>query len=219
MNTQKLDNISNITTFPNQRIIHINKNDYKGNYLTIGNDEWINASKDLKPITFRLYLYLASNMNGFDLALSRQAVINKIGISKNSYINGINELKKKGYIVLKQGNVYDFYASPMYQHDGTLEEALYQPDGTSCTNAKVHNVPLQEDVIYQSTGTEINKKRNKYTNKSLAGASVSAYADEVADATKQYEEEDEFEEIITELTEEERILYANFLKWFANKRR
>jgi len=41
---------------------------------------------------------------------------------------------------------------------------------------------------------------------------VSAYADEVADATKQYEEEDEFEEIITELTEEERILYANFLK-------
>ena len=40
----------------------------------------------------------------------------------------------------------------------------------------------------------------------------SCFAGDAADAAKQYEEDDEFEEIITELTEEEKILYANFLK-------
>ena len=35
-----------MVTYPNQKIIHINKGEYTQNYLTVGNDEWIEASKN-----------------------------------------------------------------------------------------------------------------------------------------------------------------------------
>ena len=94
--------------YPNQKIIHINKGDYTQNYLTVGIDEWIEASKVLKSNTFKVYLYLCGNKDGLDLALSRQDVINKLGISLDSYKRAIKEITDKKYIKSKQGNVYDF---------------------------------------------------------------------------------------------------------------
>ena len=160
-----------MTTYPNQKVLHINKPNYENAYLSVGINEWIEASKNLKPITFKIYLYLCGNKNGLDLVLSRQNVINKLGISKNSYINGIDELKEKGYIIHKQGNIYDFYTTPMYQSNGTLDDGMYQCSGTSndgmyqsngtvCTNTVVHDVPVDEYSMYQSTGTEINNLYN-----------------------------------------------------------
>lgn len=175
-------------TYPNQKVLHINKGNYTENYLTIGINEWIEASKNLKPITFRLYLYLCSNANGFDLALSRQDVMNKLGITKNSYHNGVEELEQNGYLVPKQGNIYDFYTTPqtveeetMYQSSGTLNEeneVMYQSTGTYCTNTVVQYVPIQWDSMYQSDGTEINKINNKNKiNKEVADAPILAALD------------------------------------------
>jgi hypothetical protein len=169
-------------TYPNQKVLHINKGNYTENYLTIGIDEWIEASKNLKPITFRLYLYIASNADGFNLALSRQDVMNKLGVTKNSYHTGVKELEEKGYIVPKQGNIYDFYISPkkteeetMYQYSGTLNEeneVMYQSSGTVCTSTVVHDVPVQWDSMYQSSGTEIDKinKTSKISKEKNADA-------------------------------------------------
>lgn len=136
-------------TYPNQKIIHINKPQYTRDYLTVGIDEWVMANRNLKPITFKLYLYLAGNANAFDLALSRQNIMDKLGISKNSYISAVKELKEKGYIRHRKGNVYDFYT-----------DSLYHPDSTPCTAPIEHPVPMVEDEMYLSNGTEISIKDN-----------------------------------------------------------
>ena len=102
-----------MSTYPNQKVIHINKKSYKSNFLQVGIDEWQEAFKELKPSTFAIYLYLASNADGFDLALSQKAIENALGIKKTAYHNAIAELKEKGYIRTIQGNIESFFTAPV----------------------------------------------------------------------------------------------------------
>lgn len=96
-------------TYANQKIVHVNKSELKGNYLSVGNAEWKKAYKMLNASAFALYLYLASNKDGFDLALSQKAVENDLGFKKATYHRAVGELEEKGYLKLKQGNIFDFY--------------------------------------------------------------------------------------------------------------
>lgn len=70
------------------------------------------ASRDLGPHALRLYLYLAANKDGFDLALSQAAATNAIGIPRSTYHDQFRILMSKGYIVPVQGNIYAFYEKP-----------------------------------------------------------------------------------------------------------
>ena len=98
-------------TYPNQKIIHINK-ETSNDFLQIDKDAWMKASNELTYNAFKIYLYLAGNQDGFDLALSRKALTDNIKMHDNSYSKGIKELTDKGYIIHKQGNIYDFYLIP-----------------------------------------------------------------------------------------------------------
>lgn len=158
-------------TYPNQKIVHINKGNFEGAYLSIGIDEWIEASKNLTPNTFKLYLYLCSNKDGFDLALSRQDVMNKLGISKDSYVRGVKELTDKNYLSKKSGNVYDFNVSPtsaMYaaKHVCTDATSMYAVTHTSCMQPCTHTVCTDATDMYAAAHTEINKisKTNNLSN-------------------------------------------------------
>lgn len=145
--------------YPNQKIIHINKGDYTQNYLTVGIDEWIEASKVLKSNTFKVYLYLCGNKDGLDLALSRQDVINKLGISLDSYKRAIKELTDKKYIELKKGNVYDFYTMP---NNGCIEapsmvaqkQPLNSNGGTEAPILGAYKQPLQVHTSNHNGSTE-----------------------------------------------------------------
>ena len=96
------DKETNMITFENQKIIHINKN-IKDNFLQIPNQDWMESARMIKAYgTFKLYLYLSSNMDGFNLALSRVAVVNKLGISENTYHKAVRELIDMKYLVCKQ---------------------------------------------------------------------------------------------------------------------
>ena len=84
------------------------------------------AAQDLKDTTFKLYMYLISNKEGYVGGLSRQDAINKTGISESSYKRGIKELEEKGYFIYtnlratgKDGDLplYNFYARPWGQID------------------------------------------------------------------------------------------------------
>ena len=97
-----------MTTYNNQKIIYIEKDSYQDNFLQIGIAEWQAAYKSLTPSAFALYLYLASNNNGYSLALSRRAVEDAIGLSKNTYHRAIDELVEKNYLVHQFGNEYIF---------------------------------------------------------------------------------------------------------------
>lgn len=159
-------------TYPNQKILHINKPAYTENFLTIGIDEWAKASKLLSPNTFKLYLYASGNKDSFDLALSRQAVMNLLGISKDSYIRGVKELLDKGYLVPKQGNIYDFYTSPMcaeMQPSDAIDEIMCAWGHTPYTQTCVHDICADATNMYAAEITEKNKTNNyKETDNNLA---------------------------------------------------
>ena len=100
-------------TAPNQKIIRVHKDSYSGGYLTIGTEEWQDAFKSLKRITFGVYLYLSGNANGFELTLSRRDVMDRLGVSKDTYLRAVKELEEKGYLTHKNGPVWNFYTTPV----------------------------------------------------------------------------------------------------------
>ena len=61
-------------TVPNQRIIAIHRERAASDFLGIKNDNWQTAARDLGAHALMLYLYFASNANGFTLALSPAAI-------------------------------------------------------------------------------------------------------------------------------------------------
>jgi len=141
-------------TYPNQKIIHINKPVYTGDYLSVGNSEWAAASNDLTYNAFKLYLYLSGNADGFDLALSKKAVQNIIRMSDNTYSNVVKELTEKNYILPDKGNLYDFYTIP--QSNGITKSS-----GGEYPNVMVDNTPVEYDIIPHSDGREISNITNK----------------------------------------------------------
>ena len=78
-----------------------------------------------------LYLYLASNSDGFRLALSPAAIRDAIGMPASTYRDQFVKLVDKGYLVQKgSGNLYDFYEVPQKRvcNDGI---AAQEPFDTS----------------------------------------------------------------------------------------
>lgn len=111
-------------TFPNQKIVRINREKASNNFLGIKNENWYAASRDLGATALRLYLYLASNANGYNLALSPAAIEVDIGIPRSTYRDQFKALVKKGYLVETKGNQYEFYEVPQPAAVQTKEKAL-----------------------------------------------------------------------------------------------
>ena len=61
-------------TVPNQRIAKIHREVAKSDFLGIKNENWQAAARDLGAHALMLYLYLASNADGYNLALSPAAI-------------------------------------------------------------------------------------------------------------------------------------------------
>lgn len=125
------------TTYPNQRTVRIHREAVKSDFLGIKNENWQAASRDLGPHGLRLYLYLAANADGFNLALSPADARQKVGIPRSTYGDQFQVLLDKGYLVQNHGNTYDFYEVPMPQSKnlqtpcpGTQDIQNNPPDGT-----------------------------------------------------------------------------------------
>lgn len=99
---------------PNQKIIRIEKDKYQSRFLQIGDGQWKKAFQSMRPTVFGLYLYLASNKDGYLLELSAAAVEREIGIKKTAYHTALKDLEEKGYLKKEQGNTYAFSPSPKF---------------------------------------------------------------------------------------------------------
>lgn len=99
-------------TFPNQRKIVVHRETARADFLGIKNVNWQSAARDLGAHALMLYLYLASNANNYELALSPQAIQNAIGMPRSTYHDQFAKLISKGYIVPNGGNKYDFFEVP-----------------------------------------------------------------------------------------------------------
>lgn len=173
-------------TAPNQKVIRIHKDSYNGSYLTIGTEEWQEAFKSLKRITFGVYLYLSGNASGFELTLSRRDVMDRLGVSKDTYLRAVKELEEKGYLAHKNGPVWNFYTTPVdmksdddNENNENYESGNYESDNNessesessenvggmvaytqpSCMRTRNHNGSVEATDMVASTHTEINKYR------------------------------------------------------------
>ena len=99
-------------TFPNQRIIRVHRERVASDFLGIKNENWQSASRILGAHALRLYLYLASNADNFELALSPAAIEAAIGMPRSTYHDQFRKLINHGYLVETSNNHYSFYETP-----------------------------------------------------------------------------------------------------------
>lgn len=107
-------------TVPNQKTIKVHREDVKGKqFLGILTENLANAYKDLNATATILYLYIANNKDGFDLAFSPRAVELELGMPQSTCRDQFKKLVKKGYLIQKSegSSIYDFYEVPKEASD------------------------------------------------------------------------------------------------------
>ena len=90
---------SNVILYKNQNLVIVEKEECSNDFLMVSNEYWMKASRLLKDSAFRIYMYFASNKDGYQFALSPVAISNAIGVSKRSYTDAIKELIEKEYLL------------------------------------------------------------------------------------------------------------------------
>lgn len=164
-------------TYPNQRVVNIHRESAKSDFLGIKNTNWQAAARDLGAHALMLYMYLAANADGFNLALSPAAVRQAIGMPRSTYQDQFIKLVDRGYLVQGDGNKYNFYEIPQPSHvnnqsaittqktDNGLNFEECTPD-VSCIDRAVQNVPTKEIEI---NNREISINNNEINNSVLNG--------------------------------------------------
>ena len=169
-------------TYPNQRVVNIHREAAKSNFLGIKNENWQAAARDLGAHAFMLYMYLAANADGFNLALSPAAVRQATGMPRSTYQDQFIKLIDKGYLVQGSGNVYNFFETPQTSHASIQASITTQktvdvlnfeecPLDVSCVDRAAPNVPTEDREI-NNREIQIN---NNVTNNSIANEAGSVY--------------------------------------------
>ena len=169
-------------TYPNQRVVNIHREAAKSDFLGIKNQNWQAAARDLGAHALMLYMYLAANADGFNLALSPAAVRQATGMPRSTYQDQFIKLIDKGYLVQGSGNVYNFFETPQTSHGNIQASIITQPPNdvlnfeectpdVSCVDRAAPNVP--------PTNTEINNREiqinNNGTNNSVLNGAENIY--------------------------------------------
>ena len=122
-------------TVPNQKVVHVNRQKCDKNFLQISKENWYAANKDLSPYGLQLYLYIAGNMDGFNLALSQEAAEQEAGIKKTTFHAYVKEMIAKGYLVPRKENsnkeycCYNRAAGHSFEEIGKKDEHKHRSAG------------------------------------------------------------------------------------------
>ncbi len=145
-------------TVPNQRLVAIHRERAASDFLGIKNSNWQAAARDLGAHALMLYLYFASNANGFMLALSPAAIRQAVGMPSSTYRDQFIKLIDKGYLVQRgDGNTYDFYETPQRATHTAADNTADGFDFTADTmdEAKTVNVNAVEDIEININNTNM----------------------------------------------------------------
>ena len=145
-------------TVPNQRVVTVHREPAKSDFLGIKNENWMYAARDLGAHALKLYLYFASNANGYTLALSPAAIRQAIGMARSTYQDQIENLIAKGYLVKTSESSFDFYEVPKPRH-GNNQKAVSDVGLNFEECASVGN---DNDPPVQTITTENIEINNKY---------------------------------------------------------
>ena len=104
----------------NQKGIRICKYPLDGNRFTSMNYE---AQKDamaaLRPNTYKVWTYLCSHKDQYDLALSSKVVTDFCHISRGTYDRAVQELIEKGYLM--EAEIYNGINGYIFWEGGTSQ--------------------------------------------------------------------------------------------------
>lgn len=115
-----------MSTVPNQKTVIIHKEHPESNFMQISNKHWMEFNKKYGPYALQVYLYLAKNADGFNLALSQAAAESEAGIKRTTFHKYVDLMIKEGYLVWRHGNTYDFYETPRQPREKPSD------DGKAC---------------------------------------------------------------------------------------
>lgn len=166
------------TSHPNQKWIRVHKPRLSNNFLSIANDDWMTANKQLTPYGLQLYLYLAANADGYQFALSPEHAEQSAGIRRTTFYDYLRLMEIKGYLVWRGGSTYDFYTTARAAEERThpdkhvKEMILFEDDSpseqpqSSESAEQKENPPCEQPQppsgsVCSHSKIEIN---NKYTN-------------------------------------------------------
>lgn len=113
-----MDGLPTVKKYPNQKLIVIHKAvcDKDHTYTLINREAMETAMKRMngrRASGFLLWSYLSLNQEGFELALSNEAVLEACGMKKDAYDNAVAMLIEERYLVKREGkNTFDFYQFP-----------------------------------------------------------------------------------------------------------
>ena len=129
-------------TEPNHKVIRVNKTKVnKGKtYTIIDNDVLFNAMQELKLNELKLFLYIASNQNGYEFALSTKHVAEVTGANQRELQNSVNSLIEKGYLVCEGGNRYMFYEDKQSKVCGKTTEGYEEIPHSKDTPMRENNI-------------------------------------------------------------------------------
>ena len=145
-------------TFPNQRMIHVNRERASSDFLGIKNENWQAAARDLGAHAFLLYLYCAANKDNYNLALSPTAVRQAIGMARSTYHDQFHKLVDRGYLVPSHGNTFEFYEVP--KADTQTKNALTENGQVFDTCPAPEQGKPQDGFTVVPEDTEINNSHS-----------------------------------------------------------
>ncbi len=161
-------------TVPNQRVINIHREKVSVDFLGIQNLNWQAAARDLGAHALMLYLYLASNADGYNLALSPSAIRQAIGMPRSTYHDQFTKLVEKGYLVQGSGNSFDFYEKPQPSHANIqTQKPPTELNFEECPrDENVNNCAVQpvssKDIEINNNEISLNKERTNNNGLILA---------------------------------------------------
>ena len=151
-------------TVANQRTVRVHRERAASDFLGIKNENWKAAARNLSPHALLLYLYLASNRDNYEFALSPTAITAEVGMPRSTYHDQFRVLVNKGYLVNTHGNTYDFYEKPQPRPD-TQDLNERSPHGLNFEDNPAVGITIEQTVLHSTAEkTEIN---NKYINNAI----------------------------------------------------
>lgn len=113
-----------MATFANQRTVSIHRSvidkTSRKPFLMAHTDCIYEASRELDGTSFKVYIYLLSNKDGYTFDFSPTHAANILGISRDSAREAFDKLERKHFIVSRSYGHYDFYE---YQNHTEAERA------------------------------------------------------------------------------------------------
>ena len=138
-------------TYANQKVVTIHKAmaSKTHTYAIINKECLMHAMSELTLNELKVYLYLASNQNNFKLALSTDDIAKKTHANKRNIQTAVEALIDKRYLLLKNGNQYDFSEKPFNIDDGELAQNTH----SDCIN---NSYPMSKTLIGSAQNTHSN---------------------------------------------------------------